>query len=234
MIELYYAETPNGLKIKIMLEEVGLAYKVIPVNISEGDQFSPEFLAISPNNKIPAIVDHEPTDGAGPLAVFESGAILLYLADKLKQLIPIDLRGRTEVLKWLFWQVGGLGPMAGQNGHFSVYAPEKIPYAIDRYTRETSRLYGVLDEQLWGRDYIAGDYSIADIACYPWIVPYAAHGQDLTRYPDLKRWFDKMAARPAVIRAYEGTTPAYRRDKPMSEKERDILFGQGQADRKKS
>lgn len=226
MIDLYFAATPNGLKIKLFLEETGLPYRVIPVSLSKGEQFRPEFLAISPNNKIPAIVDREPRDGGGPLSLFESGAILLYLAEKTGQLIPPDVRGRAEVLQWLFWQVGGLGPMAGQNGHFNVYAPEKVPYAIERYTRETNRLYGVLDQRLANREFVAGAYSIADIASYPWIVPYKSHGQRLEDFPHLQRWFDAIAARPATVRAYTSTPEVYAPKQPLTEEERKVLFGQ--------
>ena len=167
MIDLHYWPTPNGHKITLFLEEAGLPYTILPVNIGKGEQFRPDFLKIAPNNRMPAIVDHEPAGGGEPISVFESGAILLYLADKTGRFLPKDLRGRTTALEWLFWQMGGLGPMAGQNHHFSVYAPEKIPYAIDRYVKETNRLYGVLDRQLAGRDFIAGDYTIADMASYP-------------------------------------------------------------------
>ena len=226
MIDLYYCATPNGLKLKLFLEEAEIPYRIISVDLGKGDQFKPDFLAISPNNKIPALVDHAPADCGEPIALFESGAMLLYLADKIGRFIPRDLRGRLEVTKWLFWQVGGLGPMAGQIGHFNVYAPEKVPYAIDRYTRETSRLYGVLDKRLADRPFIAGDYTIADMACYPWIVPHQAHGQDLDAFPHLKRWFDAIRTRPATIRAYHGTTESYRRDQPLSDAERKILFGQ--------
>jgi GST-like protein len=189
MIELHYWTTPNGHKITIFLEEAGAPYRVIPVNISAGDQFKPEFLAISPNNRMPAIVDRDPAGGGKPISVFESGAILLYLADKTRQFLPRDLRGRVEVIEWLFWQMGGLGPMAGQNHHFSQYAPEKLSYAIDRYVKETNRLYGVLNRRLAGRDFIAGEYSIADMASYPWIVPHKRQGQTLEDFPNLKRWF---------------------------------------------
>lgn len=226
MIDLYYAATPNGLKIKLFLEEAGLPYTVHPVNISKGDQFKPEFLAISPNNKIPAIVDRAPADGGAPIPIFESGAILVYLAEKTGRFIPKDLRGRIEALKWLFWQVGGLGPMAGQAGHFRVYAPEPIPYGIDRYTKEVNRLYGVLDRQLTGREYVAGEYGIADMAIYPWIVPYEPHGQRLEDFPQLKRWFEKVKARPAVVKSYEGVEPPYVRSRSISEEERKVLFGQ--------
>jgi GST-like protein len=211
----------------LFLEEAGLPYRIKPVNIGQGDQFKPEYLAISPNNKIPALVDHEPADGGEPIAMFESGAMLLYLAEKTGRFIPGDLRGRLEVLKWLFWQVGGLGPMAGQNGHFNVYAPEKLPYAITRYVNETNRLYGVLDHQLEGRDFIAGAYSIADMAAYPWIVPHESHGQRLEDFPNLKRWFDSIAARPATIKAYGEAKDVYSRSQtPMSEASRSVLFGQ--------
>lgn len=196
------------------------------MNISAGDQFQPDFLRIAPNNRIPAIVDHAPQDGGEPISLFESGAILLYLADKTGRFIPQDLRGRNEALQWLFWQMGGLGPMAGQNHHFSQYAPEKLPYAIDRYVRETARLYRVLDTHLSdGRDFIAGDYSIADMACYPWIVPHQRQQQNLDDFPSLKRWFERIAERPAVKRAYAlaesvNTAPS------VTEASRAILFGQ--------
>ncbi|HET7329378.1 glutathione binding-like protein [Dyella sp.] len=227
MIDLYFAATPNGLKAKLFLEEAQLPYRAIPVSLSKGEQFKPEFLAISPNNKIPAIVDHAPADGGEPVTLFESGAILLYLAEKIGRLIPQDTHGRAEVLQWLFWQMAGLGPMAGQNGHFNVYAPEKVPYAIDRYARETSRLYGVLDRRLADRPFIAGEFSIADIACYPWIVPHEAHGQDLDAFPHLKRWFESMATRPATLRTYEGVENVYAPKQAMSDEERKVLFNQG-------
>jgi GST-like protein len=228
MIDLYFAATPNGLKIKLFFEETGLPHRVIRIDIGKGEQFRPQFLAISPNNKIPAMVDHDPDDGGAPIALFESGAMLLYLAEKAGRFIPADVRGRAEVMKWLFWQVGGLGPMAGQNGHFTVYAPEKVPYAIDRYTRETNRLYGVLDRQLAGREFVAGhDYSIADMACFPWIVPHAEHGHDLADFPQLKRWFETVSARAATIRAYDGVSKAYaKKSSEISEEERKVLFGQ--------
>jgi GST-like protein len=225
MIDLYYWTTPNGHKITIYLEETGLAYKIIPVNISKGDQFKPEFLAISPNNRIPAIVDHAPAGGGAPLAVFESGAILKYLAEKTGKLLPSDPRGRYDVLQWLFWQMGGLGPMAGQNHHFSQYAPEKIPYAIDRYVKETNRLYGVLDKRLADRAFIAGDYSIADIAAYPWIVPHQRQGQKLEDFPHLNRWFETIRSRPATIRAYD-RAKAINAQPIVTEESRRILFGQ--------
>jgi GST-like protein len=224
MIDVYYWATPNGLKIKLFLEEAALPYRSIPVDIGKGEQFKPEFLKISPNNRIPAIVDHEPPGGGAPLSLFESGAILLYLAEKIGRFIPADIRGRALTLQWLFWQVGGLGPMAGQNGHFTHYAPEKVPYAIERYVKETNRLYGVLDRQLAGREYIANQYSIADMACYPWIVPHEQHRQNLEDFPHLKRWFERVRARPACQRTYVGVERSYSRT--MSEEERKILFGQ--------
>jgi GST-like protein len=227
MIDLYYCATPNGHKMTMFLEEVGLRYRIIPVNIGKGEQFRPEFLAISPNNKIPALVDHAPAGGGAPISLFESGAMLLYLAEKTGRLLPNDLAGRAEVVQWLFWQVAGLGPMAGQNGHFNVYAPEKVPYAIERYEKETNRLYGVLNKRLADREFVAGEYSIADIAAYPWVVPHQAHGQDLADFPHLKRWFDAIAARPATIRAYNGVADVYsRKNEPMSDEARRILFGQ--------
>jgi GST-like protein len=226
MIDLYYWTTPNGHKITIFLEEAGLPYSIKPVNISTGEQFKPEFLKISPNNRIPAMVDTEPADGKGPLSIFESGAILQYLAEKTGKFLPADVRGRAGVMQWLFWQMGGLGPMAGQNGHFNNYAPEKIPYAIDRYVKETERLYGVLDEQLDGREFVAGGYSIADMACYPWIVPHERHKQNLGEFKNLKRWFTAIQQRPAVQRAYElaktiNTKPT------VNEDSKALLFGQG-------
>uniref|UniRef100_UPI001F131E1F glutathione binding-like protein n=2 Tax=Pseudomonas TaxID=286 RepID=UPI001F131E1F len=200
---LHYWTTPNGHKISLFLEESGLAYKVFPVNIGKNEQFEPDFLKISPNNRIPAIVDHDPADGGAPLSLFESGAILLYLAEKTGRFIPSDLRGRQEVSQWLFWQMGGLGPMAGQNHHFNRFAKEKIPYAIERYVNETARLYGVLDKRLADRDFVAGsDYSIADMAIYPWIVPHTYQQQDLNDFPHLKRWFESIVNRDATKRAY--------------------------------
>ena len=225
MIDLYYWTTPNGHKITIFLEETRIPYRIVPVDISRGDQFQPDFLRISPNNRIPAIIDHAPVDGGAPISVFESGAILLYLAEKIGQYIPSDPRGRAETLQWLFWQMAGLGPMAGQNHHFSLYAPEKIPYAIDRYVKETNRLYGVLDRRLSDREFVAGDYSIADMAAYPWIVPWQRQQQNLGEFPRLERWFETIRARPAVDRAYRAgkainTTPT------VTESSRAILFGQ--------
>ncbi|MBB6123660.1 glutathione binding-like protein [Sphingobium subterraneum] len=225
MIELHSWPTPNGLKVSIFLEEAGLEHQVFPVNIGTGDQFQPDFLAISPNNRIPAIVDRDPPGGGEPISVFESGAILFYLARKTGQFVPQDPRGTMEVLEWLFWQVGGLGPMAGQNHHFNIYAPEKIPYAIDRYTNETARLYGVLDRRLAGRDYVAGDYSIADMAIYPWIVPHENQKQNLADFPNVQRWFETMKSRPAVIRAYETKETLYPPRKELTDAEKAVLFG---------
>ncbi len=209
MIDLYVAATPNGLKVKIFLEEAGLAYRAIPLSLSNGDQFAPEFLAIAPNSKIPAIVDHNPAVGGGPLPLFESGALLLYLAEKSGQFVPANPRERQEVIQWLFWQMAGLGPMAGQMGYCSVYAPRKVPFAIERYHKETARLYTVLDRRLREREFIAGSYSIADMACYPWIVPHTAHGQDLGDFPNVQRWFNTLGERPAVKRSYAGTEDVY-------------------------
>jgi GSH-dependent disulfide-bond oxidoreductase len=225
MIDLYYWTTPNGHKITIFLEEASLPYKIVPINISKGDQFKPEFLAISPNNRIPAIVDNNPKDGGKPISVFESGAILLYLAEKTGKFIQADLRHKIEIIQWLFWQVGGLGPMAGQNHHFSQYAPKTIPYAIDRYVNETNRLYGVLNKRLADRQFIAGKYSIADMASYPWIVPYERQGQKLEDFPHLKRWFENIKARPAVVRAYAKAKEINRQPTVTDESKR-ILFGQ--------
>jgi GST-like protein len=226
VIDLYYWTTPNGHKITIFLEEAGLPYRIRPVDIGAGAQFEPEFLAISPNNRIPAIVDHAPAGGGAPIAIFESGAILQYLAEKTGRFLPTDLRGRTEVMQWLFWQMAGLGPMLGQNHHFLQYAPERLPYAIERYLRETERLYGVLDDRLAEREFIAGTYSIADMASYPWIVPHERQGQDLADFPHLRRWFETIAARPAVQRAYARADEISSRP-ALTEDARKILFGQG-------
>lgn len=225
MIDLYYWPTPNGHKITMFLEEAGLPYRLVPVNIGQGEQFKAEFLAISPNNRMPALVDHNPLDGGAPISVFESGAILMYLGQKTEQFLPADVRGNTEVLEWLFWQVGGLGPMAGQNHHFSRYAPEKIPYAIERYVKETNRLYGVLDRRLAGRDFVAGDYSIADMAAYPWVVPHEGQGQKLEDFPHVKRWFEAIKSRPATVRAY-ALAATFDTSSEMTEEKRKILFGQ--------
>jgi len=225
LIDLYYWTTPNGHKITIFLEETGLPYRIKPININRGEQFTPEFLAISPNNRIPAIVDHAPSDGGAPLAMFESGAILLYLADKIGRLIPTDYRGRLDCIQWLFWQMGNLGPMNGQNHHFALYAPEKIPYAIDRYVRESGRLYRVLDRHLADREYIVGDYSIADIASYPWINP-ERQSQNIEEFPNLKRWREAIRERPAVKRAYELVQKINPKPVGHDEQSRKILFGQ--------
>jgi GST-like protein len=226
MIELFYWPTPNGHKITIFLEEAGLAYRVHPINIGKGEQFQPDFLKVAPNNRMPAILDHQPADGGAPVSVFESGAILVYLAEKTGQFLPGPARRKAHVLEWLFWQMGGLGPMAGQNHHFSQYAPEKIPYAIDRYVKETNRLYGVLDRQLAvTKDYVAGAYSIADMAIYPWIVPHEGQGQSLEEFPHLKRWFIVMRARPAVQRAYT-QWESIRTQQTLTEDEKKVLFGQ--------
>ena len=227
MIDLYYWTTPNGHKITMFLEEAGLPYTIKPVKIGEGEQFKPDFLAISPNNRIPAIMDHAPKDGGAPIPVFESGAILLYLAEKSGQFMPTDTRGRMDVLQWLFWQMGGLGPMAGQNHHFSQYAPEKIPYAIERYVKETNRLYGVLNKRLADRAFMAGEaYTIADMAAYPWIVPWTRQGQNLDDFPHVRRWFDAIRARPGTVRAYakvDEVNPSQATVTPESAK---VLFGQ--------
>lgn len=225
MIELFYWPTPNGHKITLFLEEAGLDYRITPVNIGAGDQFKPDFLKIAPNNRMPAIIDHAPADGGAPISIFESAAILQYLAEKTGKFLPADARGKYQVLQWLAWQVGGLGPMAGQNHHFSRYAPEKIDYAINRYVNETGRLYGVLNKALEGRDFIAGDYSIADMASYPWIVPYEAQGQKLEDFPNLQRWFEAIKTRPATIEAYAKGKAV--NDQPvMTEEAKKLLFGQ--------
>lgn len=226
MIELYYWPTPNGHKITMFLEEAGLNYRIHPVDISAGDQFKPDFLAFSPNNRMPAIIDPSPADGGEPISVFESGAILTYLAEKTGRFLPADVRGRKTVMEWLFWQMGGLGPMAGQNHHFGIYAPEKIPYAIHRYVSETNRLYGVLDRRLNGREFIAGsDYTIADMAAYPWVVPWKRQQQDLDEFPNLRGWFDAVRARPATIRAYAAGEP-YSNRPAVTKEGKKILFGQ--------
>ena len=229
MIDFYYWPTPNGHKITLFLEEAGLDYTVRPVNIGKGEQFAADYLALSPNNKMPAIVDHAPADGGAPISVFESGAILLYLANKTRQFLPADVRTHTVVNEWLFWQMAGLGPMTGQYGHFTVYAPEKIPYAIERYTKEALRLLGVLDKRLAGRAFIAGDeYTIADMACYPWINPYTKAPLDLAPFPDLRRWHAAISARPATVRAYaHGPAVNPQAGAALSDEEKRVLFGQG-------
>jgi len=225
MIDLYYWTTPNGHKLTIFLEEAALAYTLRPINISKGDQFAPAFLAIAPNNRIPAIVDHQPADGGAPLPMFESGAILYYLADKIGRFIPQQKRARWDCLQWLFWQMAGLGPMAGQNHHFALYAPEKLPYAIDRYVKETGRLYGVLNKRLADREFIAGEYSIADMASYPWVLP-ERQGQDMADFPHLQRWKDTIAVRPAVQRAYAIAQEVNTQPSISDDKSRQVLFGQ--------
>jgi len=225
MIDFYFWTTPNGYKVLQFLEETGLVYRIIPVNISKGEQFSQSFLEISPNNKIPAIVDHDPTEGSEPIALIESGAILLYLAEKSGHFIDDDVRVRADILQWLFWQMGGLGPMAGQNLHFAQYAPEQLPYAIKRYFDETARLFKVMDGQLADKLFLAGDYSIADIASYPWVNIHERLQQDLGDYPNLQRWYEQIQARPATISAYEigatiNTVPT------VTEESKKILLGQ--------
>jgi GST-like protein len=225
MIDLHYWPTPNGWKISVMLEECGLPYTAIPVNIGAGEQFKPEFLAISPNNRMPAIVDHDPPGGGPPVSVFESGAILLYLADKTHEFLPHDLRGRVRVTEWLMWQIGGIGPMLGQNGHFKLYAPEKIPYAIERYEREANRLYSVLDTQLGKTgDCVAGEYSIADMAIFPWIVTHKAQEIVIANYPHVQRWFTRLRERPGV-KAGMALLAELRRVAPPDARSREILFG---------
>lgn len=227
MIDLYYWPTPNGHKVTLFLEEADTSYEIKPVNIGTGEQFQPDFLRIAPNNRMPAIVDHAPADGGAPVSVFESGAILLYLAEKTGRFGGEGLRGKAEVTQWLMWQMGGLGPMLGQNHHFTRYAPEKVPYAIDRYVRETNRLYGVLNQRLADRDFVAGaDYTIADMASYPWILP-EAQGQDMADFPHLARWHATIRARPATERAYARGKEIQPEQAPMSEDAKKVLFGQG-------
>lgn len=226
MIDLYYWPTPNGWKISILLEECALPYRMVPVNIGKGEQFTDEFLAISPNNRMPAIVDHAPADSAGPLAVFESGAILAYLAEKTGRFLPADARGRSQVMQWVMWQMGGLGPMAGQNGHFLLYAPQRIPYAIDRYGKEVDRLYGVLDAQLARTGaFVAGaDYSIADMAIFPWVRTHKAQQVDLASFPAVRRWYDALFQRPAVKRGLDLGKEL--RAAGLTDEARKALFGQ--------
>ena len=225
MIDLHYWPTPNGWKVAILLEETELPYRLVPVNIGRGEQFKPEFLAISPNNRMPAIVDHDPPGGGAPVSVFESGAILVYLAEKTGQFMPTDLRGRYEVLQWVMWQMGGLGPMAGQAHHFRHYAPEQLSYAIDRYTKEVNRLYGVMNKRLADREYLAGAYSIADMAAWPWVVPWANQGQKIEEFPNLQRWFEAVKARPAVERGF-AAGKELRSTAPMDDEAKKVLFGQ--------
>jgi GST-like protein len=226
-IELFYWPTPNGWKITIMLEELGLPYDVKYINISKGEQFAPDFLKIAPNNRMPAIIDPEGPDGA-PISVFESGAILQYLGRKTGRFYPGDERARVDVDQWLFWQMGGLGPMAGQANHFRHYAPEKIAYGIDRYTNEVNRLYGVMNRRLADREFLAGDYSIADMASLGWVRQYESGGQDLNEFPHLKRWFETLSARPAVQKGFDVGREERERQKHLSEDKdaQKILFGQ--------
>lgn len=231
MIDLHYWPTPNGWKISIMLEECGLPYKLAPVNIGAGDQFKPEFLKISPNNRMPAIVDHEPPGGGAPVSVFESGAILQYLAEKAGKFLPKELHARYDVLQWLYWQMGGLGPMAGQAGHFNVYAPqfapaEQLVYGQKRYSNEVNRLYGVLDKRLADRPFVAGDYSIADMAIWPWVVSYKNFGQTLEDFPNLKRWFAEIGKRPAVVKGQAVGADLRQAPGTQTEEQRKVLFGQ--------
>jgi GST-like protein len=227
MIDLYYWPTPNGHKITMFLEEAGLDYTIKPINIGKGEQFEPDFLKIAPNNRMPAIVDLAPADGGEAISLFESGAILLYLAEKTGQFVPVDLRGKQVVNEWLFWQMAGLGPMTGQYGHFNVYAPEPVPYAIERYTKEAHRLLGVLDRRLKGRSFIAGDqYTIADMACYPWINPYQKAPLDMSEYPEVSRWQAAIAARAATQRAYAKGEEIRQSNEPLTDEARKHLFGQ--------
>ena len=226
-IELHYWPTPNGWKVSILLEELQVPYRLVPVDIRKGEQFSERFLSISPNNRIPAIVDLRPADGGSPLAVFESGAVLLYLAEKYRRFLPDDARGKADVMQWVFWQVAGLGPTAGQVHHFVDYADEKVDYAIRRYTREIQRLYGVLDKRLRGREYVAGEYSIADIACWVWCRLWRHHHVDLVELPDLKRWLNQVGERPAVNKGFR-LGNELREGKPtMTREARRFLLDQG-------
>ena len=224
-IDLHYWKTPNGHKITIFLEETELEYRIVPVDIGTGDQFKPEFLTVAPNNRIPAIVDPAPAFGGGSVSVFESGAILLYLAEKTGRFLPSAPRTRIAAVEWLMWQMGGLGPMLGQNHHFLTYAPERIPYAMERYHKETQRLYRVLDKRLKGREFVADEYSIADMACYPWTVSHERQQIDFDDYPEVRRWFEAMHARPAVVRAY-ARAEELGAGETMTEEAKKILFGQ--------
>ncbi|MGH7905407.1 MAG: glutathione binding-like protein [Candidatus Binataceae bacterium] len=230
MIDVYFWPTPNGYKITIYLEETGLQYRVIPVNIGKGEQFTPEFLKIGPNNKMPAIVDDDGPDGK-PISIFESGAILLYLAEKTGKLMPAGARERYNVLEWLMFQMASVGPMLGQAHHFRRYAPEQIQYAIDRYTNETRRIYGVIDRRLADVEYIAGKYSIADIAIYPWLRPHRTQGQNLDDFPNLKRWYEAIESRPAVQRGIAVLSDQVRKE-PFKAEEWHVLFGPKQFERR--
>lgn len=225
-IDLYYWPTPNGWKVTIMLEEIGAPYNVIPVNIGRGDQFRPDFLKIAPNNRMPAIVDPEPMGGGEPLSIFESGAILMYLAEKSGQFLPTEPHARYDVMQWAMWQMGGLGPMAGQCHHFRNYASDPIDYAINRYTDEVNRLYGVMNQRLADRDYLAGEYSIADMLSWPWAILWERQGQDIDEFPNLKAWLDRVGSRPAVIKG-KAVGEELRQNQPaMDEEAKKILFGQ--------
>jgi GST-like protein len=227
MIDLYFWTTPNGNKLTIFLEETGLRYNIIPINIGKGEQFGAEFLSVSPNNRIPAMIDRDPPGGGEPISVFESGAMLMYLADKTGKFLSRDLRARTDATQWLFWQMGGLGPMSGQNNHFRSFAPEKSPFAMDRYHKEVNRLYGVMDKRLSDRSFLAGEYSIADMASYTWAMQYERQGQTISEFPHLKRWIDEIAGRPAVIRAYELIKKVNpNQGRPRTPEELAILLGQ--------
>ena len=230
MIDLYYWPTPNGFKISIALEELGLGYRIVPVNIGRGEQFAPSFLAISPNNRMPAIVDRDPPGGGPPISVFESGAILIYLAEKTGKLLPKHVRGRFEVLEWVAWQIAGLGPMTGQAAHFRNYAADKIPYAIARYVDEVHRLIGVLDHRLEGREFVAGDYSIADIAIWPWAIAGKAHAAESAahferEFPRVQAWLDRVGARPAVQKGREAGAEL-RTSPGLDDEAKKVLFGQ--------
>ncbi len=224
--DVYYWPTPNGWKVTILLEELGAPYNIVPINIGAGQQFEPGFLKIAPNNRMPALVDHDPMGGGEPISIFESGAILQYLAEKHGRFWPQSPREKYEVSQWLFWQMGGLGPMAGQAHHFRQYANDKIDYAIGRYTDEVNRLYGVMNKRLADREFLAGDYSIADMACYGWVVPYERQGQDLDDFPNLKRWFETLKARPAVQRGRHAGADLRDDGGTMTEEAKKILFGQ--------
>lgn len=233
MIDIYFWPTPNGFKITIFCEEAGVRYKIVPVNISKGDQFEPEFLRISPNNRMPAIVD---PDGPGgePIAIFESGAILLYLAEKHGVFLPSETRARYDVMQWLMWQMANIGPLLGQNHHFRMYAPKTLDYAVERYTNEAKRLYNVLDNQLEDREFMCGEYSIADMATFPWILPYKRQGIDMEEYPNVRRWFDALKNRPAVSKAItEGRKVAEQAEEVSEEERRAVLFGKKQYERRR-
>ncbi len=230
MIDLYAWPTPNGFKVSILLEETGLPYRVIPVDIGKGDQFKPDFLKISPNNKMPAIVDDD-GPGGRPYPLFESGAILMYLAEKTGRFMPADVAGRYKVIEWLMFQMGGIGPMLGQAHHFRRYAPEKIAYAIDRYTNEAKRLYGVLDRRLGEVEYMAGDYSIADMATFPWLRKPEGQGQNIDDFPNIKRWFAAINARPAVQKGLQ-LLKEHQSAPPMDAKAREVMFGATQYQRR--